>query len=135
MASNVAVTFLTALIVTWHVGANPVHAPDQPIKFESTPAAAVKVTTVSAVTSAEHTEPQFMPAGLLVTVPMPVPALVTVSGNVNVADTFFAPSIVTVHDPVPLHAPDQPANEAPVSGVAISWTEPGGKFAVHVTPQ
>src|SRR4051812_29422604 len=66
-----------------------------------------------------------------VTVPLPVPARMTVSGNVssvNVAVTLLAMSIVTVHGPVPVHAPLQPANVEPVDAAGggiravLSWT-------------
>ena len=43
VATNVAVTFLSLSIVTTHVLV-PVHAPDQPLKFESDDAVAVNVT-------------------------------------------------------------------------------------------
>src|SRR5438105_1931826 len=43
-----------------------------------TDVAAVKVTTVPVVKAVEHVAPQEIPAGLLVTVPLPAPALETV---------------------------------------------------------
>ena len=52
--------------------------------------------------------PQVIPAGLLVTVPLPVPAFTTVSvdcGRLNVAVTTGACVILTVQEPVPLHPP------------------------------
>ena len=70
--------------------------------------------------------PQLMPAGLLVTVPLPVPPFVTVSTGlfVNVAVTDRGPFICKVHvEELPEHAPLQPANVAP----AVAW-------AVRVTP-
>ena len=57
----------------------PVHAPVQPANVEPEPAAAVSVTCVPLAKLALHVEPQLMPAGLLVTVPVPVPASATVS--------------------------------------------------------
>ncbi len=64
--------------------------------------------------------PQFTPVGLDVTVPAPVPALVTVNANVvaellNVAVTERAAVIDTVQVLVPVHAPLQPANVEPVA--------------------
>src|SRR3989338_7418400 len=47
---------------------------------------------------------------------------VTVIIRLNVAVTVFAASIVTVHAPVPVHAPDHPANEEPVAAAAVSVT-------------
>ena len=44
------------------------------------------------------------------------------SVRLNVAVTDFAESIVTVHVPVPVHAPDHPANEEPVAAAAVSVT-------------
>ena len=41
---------------------------------------------------------------------------------VNVADTFFSASIVTVQPAVPLHAPDQPVKVNPVPAAAVSVT-------------
>ena len=43
--------------------------------------------------------------------------------NVNVAPTVLAPSIVTTHAPVPIQAPDQPANVEPVdaTGTNVTW--------------
>ena len=57
----------------------PVQAPDQPANVEPEPGAAVKVTDVPLAKLALHVDPQLMPAGLLVTVPVPVPASATVS--------------------------------------------------------
>ena len=68
-----------------------------------------------------------MPAGDDVTVPLPLPALLTVSANdcsVNVAVTVFAAFIATVHVPVPVHPPpDQPANVELALGVAVRVTD------------
>jgi len=78
---NVAVTDVLALTVTRHE-AVPVQAPDQPAKVDPAAATAVSVTTVPLANPALHLVPQLIPLGLLVTVPPPVPARVTV----NVAD-------------------------------------------------
>jgi hypothetical protein len=57
----------------------PVHAPDQPEKVELASGVAVRVTTVPALYGSEQSEPQLIPAGDEVMVPVPVPAaLVTV---------------------------------------------------------
>ena len=55
--------------------------PDQPVKVDPAAAAALSVTTVPAVYDCEQSLPQLMPAGLLVTVPLPVPDRVTVSSG------------------------------------------------------
>jgi hypothetical protein len=60
-----------------------------------------------------------------VTVPLPFPALLTVSvrAMVNVAFTVFAESIVTTHVPVPEQPPpDQAVKTDPESAVAVSVT-------------
>jgi len=66
-----------------------------------------------------------IPAGVPVTIPLPVPAFVTVSaiGTSNVAVTVAAADIVTVHEPVPVQPPPlQPLKVEPVAGVAVSVT-------------
>jgi hypothetical protein len=66
--------------------------------------------------------PQAIPDGLLVTVPVPAPLRVTVSAKVwcaKVAVTDTGCVGVSVHVPVPLHAPLQPVNTEPPSGTAI----------------
>src|SRR5262249_61763131 len=55
----------------------PEQAPPQPVKVELAPALAVSDTLVPCANDAEHVEPQSIPAGLLVTVPDPVPTFVT----------------------------------------------------------
>src|SRR5690554_356543 len=52
-------------------------SPPQPSNDEPVVAPAVSVTTASSSNVAEHSEPQSMPAGELVTTPSPVPDLVT----------------------------------------------------------
>jgi len=56
----------------------PEQAPDQRAKVEPEAAVAVKVTEVPELYVSEQSVPQLMPAGELVTVPEPAPALVTV---------------------------------------------------------
>jgi len=65
-----------------------------------------------------------MPAGLLVTIPAPVPLGVTVRTKVGVkiAVTVVAAETVTVQGPVPLHAPLQPVKTESLLGVAVSVT-------------
>src|SRR5690349_15681432 len=60
----------------------PVHAPVHPVKVEPLLGFAVSITDVPTVKLAVHVCPQLMPAGALVTVPVPVPELVTVSCTV-----------------------------------------------------
>jgi hypothetical protein len=57
----------------------PVHDPVHPAKIELSSGFAFSVMDVPAVKLAVHVSPQLMPAGVLVTVPDPVPESVTVS--------------------------------------------------------
>src|SRR5262245_20230949 len=81
---KVAVTFRACVIPTVHVLV-PLHPSKlQPVKLESLAALAVNVTLVpwsKAVLVAIHILSQLSPAGLEVTVPLPVPAFTTVSVN------------------------------------------------------
>ena len=79
----------------------PLHPPPlQPVNVEPEAGLAVSVTAVPEVKRVLHVLPQLSPPGLLVTVPLPVPALFTVRGNcwdgsVKVAVTVRLWSIVT----------------------------------------
>jgi len=118
-----------------------VHRPDHPAKVVPVAGAAVNTTFDALVKLAAHVPGQLIPAGLLVTVPVPVPASCTVMRTpdevkLNVAVTEAAAVSVKVHVPVPLHAPDQPANVEPVPGVAVSVTAvPTAMLPLHVVPQ
>ena len=50
----------------------PLHAPPKPPRLKPEPAVAVNVTDVPAAKLAVHVEGQLIPAGLLITVPLPV---------------------------------------------------------------
>jgi hypothetical protein len=76
---KVAVTDLSEFIVKVQVLLVPEQSPDQPAKVEPESAVAVRVTVVPEAKYATHSDPQLIPAGLLVTVPDPVPVLETVS--------------------------------------------------------
>jgi hypothetical protein len=75
---NVAPTEVAAFMVTLQVDV-PLQAPVQPAKVELGAGAAVSVTAVPGAKPAAQVAPQLMPAGLLVTVPVPVPEAVTVN--------------------------------------------------------
>ena len=75
---NVAVTVVAAETVTVHVPVPEQPPPLQPLKVEPAAGAAVRVTAVPPVKLAEQVTPQLIPAGELVTVPLPVPAGVIV---------------------------------------------------------
>lgn len=84
--------------------------------------------------------PQLMPAGVETTVPTPEPALVMLSvlvPRVNVAVTFVAAVIVTVHVPVPVQPPPlQPVNVEPAFGSAVSvMVVPSENASVQSLPQ
>jgi len=78
---KVAVTDCAALIVTVQLPV-PVQAPLHPAKLEPVAALATKVTLVPLAKFVLHVPGQLMPGGVLETVPLPVPARATVSGNV-----------------------------------------------------
>jgi heme exporter protein D len=70
---KVAVTLWLAFIVTLQVSAVPLHAPVQPAKTTFLlDGLAVRVTLVPLLKLAEHSVPQLMPLGLLVTLPEPL---------------------------------------------------------------
>lgn len=99
----------------------------------------MRVTDEPPVKVDEQVEPQLMPEGNEVTVPLPVPLLLTlkVYGPAKVAVTVLSESIVTVQEPVPEHPPpDQPVKVEPDAGVAARITvAPLVTFAVQVEPQ
>src|SRR2546428_11284781 len=114
--------------------------PLQPVKVEPAAGVAVSVTAVPLVKLAEQVAPQLMPAGELVTVPLPVPAGVTVRVkvcSVKVAVTVVAAESVTTQVPVPEQPPPvQPVKVEPAAGVAVSVTAvPLAKPALQVAPQ
>jgi hypothetical protein len=121
----------------------PLHVPpDHPPKIEPAAGVAVSTTCDPDGKDALQTEPQLIPEGLLVTVPLPVPLRVTVntggSAELKVALTCVLASSVTVQVTLfPLQPPpDQPVNVEPAAGVSVSTTcVPDLKPAVQVFPQ
>src|SRR5687767_11885389 len=84
---NVAVTVTSSFSVTVQLPV-PLHAPDHPVKAEPATGVAVRVTGWPFRYGDEHACPQSMPWGCELTVPVPLPAVVTVSrGWANVAVT------------------------------------------------
>jgi hypothetical protein len=123
------------LNVAWHVravvsvtapslqSASPLHPPN----VDPAAGVAVNVTAVPDAYGCVQSVPQLIPAGLLVTVPLPVPPLVTVNMTVGCTSVKFAVTllgavIVTEHAPVPAHDPLQLANAYPAAGAGVNCT-------------
>src|SRR5215831_12497325 len=85
---KVAVTVIGALTVTTQVPV-PEQGALQPANVEPEAAVAVSVTEVRDATDSAHVAPQLMPAGELVTVPLPEPALAT--DSITVAEVVPDP--------------------------------------------
>ena len=138
---KIAVTVCAEFIVTTQVLMPAQAAELHPANADPVSATAVKVTMDALSNPAEHVPPHVIPAGRLVTVPVPDPLSVTVSencgGGANVAMTCteLVP-IVMLHGAVPEHAPVHPANVELPDGVAVSVTvAPVLKLVEHVEPQ
>ena len=135
--ANVAVAVLAAVKLITHVPV-PEQAPDQPVNDEPPAAAAFNVTVVPTSYTALQVAPQLIPAGALVTLPEPLPALVTVSVGVarKCAVTLCATVSSTWQIPVPLQAPLQPVKRGPAAEAAVSVTTvPSSKSLLQVAPQ
>ena len=125
---KMATTLRAAVMETVHVPV-PVQSPSQPANAEPDAGVAVSVTEVPSVKVAEQVAPQLMPAGLLVTVPLPCFPTVSVR-MVGVEDvlvkgavTLRAALIVVVHvSAVPEQLPLQPEKDEPLAGLAVSVT-------------
>ena len=70
---KVAVTNSSEVIMTWQ-GLVPVQAVLQPENADPEAGEAVRMTTIPVAKLAEHDVPHSMPVGLLITVPLPLPA-------------------------------------------------------------
>ena len=109
----------------------PLHAPPQPAKVLPLEARAVSVTALVLVKLADalvQPAAQLNPLGLLVTLPVPVPDLVSVTKRVvaavvKLAVTLRALSMLTVQLLVPVQAPLQPLNVLPDAGCALKVTD------------
>jgi hypothetical protein len=131
MPTNVAVTDLADCIVTTQREPEAASHPRQPRNTLPSFAAAERVTTVLQSYAAEQTAPQLISVALggleaEVTVPFPMPPLVTLSMNcwsAKVAVTHFAASIVTVQvAPETASHPAHPTSSDPTSACAVSVT-------------
>ena len=81
MDVKVAVTEVAAFSVTTQVPVPLQPPPLHPVKDEPVPAAAVSVTGVPEAKAKRQLDPQLIPLGLLVTVPLPLPVLATESAK------------------------------------------------------
>ena len=139
---NVAVTEVLAVRFTLHVPVPEQPPPDQPPNVVPALGLAVSVTAVPLAKLALHVAPHVIPAGELLTVPVPLPDVRTdnwkllAAAVLNVAVTEALAAAIMLHADVPLQAPDQPANVELAFGVAVSVIAvPDGKLALHVCPQ
>src|SRR5437773_7101489 len=137
---KVAVTVVAAFKVTEQVPVPKQPPPLQPVKVEPVAGVAVSVTKVPLSNEAEQVAPQSIPGGSEVTVPLPVPALLTARVTlcgVKVAVTVVAAFRVTEQVPVPEQPPPlQPAKVEPLADVAVSVTKvPLSNVAEQVAPQ
>jgi hypothetical protein len=107
---KVAVTELGAFKVTLQV-VFPVHAPPQPPKPLFVPDVSLKVICVLWGKLAEHVVGQLMPAGLLVTVPVPAPSKLTVKSGLKLAETLAGVVTRRLQVLLPEQLPLQPAKE------------------------
>lgn len=102
------------------------HAPDQFENTDPDDGVAVRVTTVNFGNTFAHVEPQFIPTGLDVTTPVPVPDFEIVKVNADcmkLAVTDLNESMVTEHvGPLPAQAPDQPLKLQLPAGEAFRLT-------------
>ena len=133
-------TEVAAFVVTMQVPVPEQPPPLQPVKVEPASGVAVRVTAVPTVNEAEQAAPQEIPEGALLTVPPPVPVLVTLRANdcwTKPAVTEAAALIVTMQVPVPEQPPPlQPEKVEPAVGVAVKVTAvPLANGPEHVAPQ
>src|SRR5947199_496926 len=93
--------------------AAPVQPPFQDANASLFAGVSLKVTCVLGGKLAEQVLGQLIPGGLLVTVPVPVPASTTVSctPGSNAALTLSCAVMDTLQDPVPAHPPLQPSKK------------------------
>jgi len=84
--ANAAPTVVAVAIATVHAPV-PEQPPDQPVKIAPAAGVAVSVTLVPVLNVAEHVAPQMIPAGALLTVPLPVRVTVKVAGAVEAGNS------------------------------------------------
>jgi hypothetical protein len=125
LVANVAVTVVAPLTVTVQVPV-PLQAPLQPVKTEPEAALAVSVIGVPTATTWVQSEPQAIPAGTLVTVPPPLPFLLT--DKVAVVVPVVEPLTPREMESPPAVKVTLPANAPAVVGrkrTVMAWLAPG----------
>jgi hypothetical protein len=121
--SNTARVETGAATVSLQLAPWPAHAPVHCSKVAPESGVAVSVSFVPVSKRAMQAEPQSIPEGELLTSPGPDVLTDTVWTLWKIAPTSGIPVIVSAQVAlVPLHAPVQPANLEPASGVALSVT-------------
>src|SRR5581483_4025458 len=137
VAVKIALTLVLLLTVTWHAPV-PLHAPDHPEKTAFAAAVATRLTCAPLSKTALHVVWQSIPAGVLVTVPKPVPEIATESDasatKLAVTELFCFRSITQF--PMPAHEPLHPAKRELVPAEALRTTcVPVLNTALHVFSQ
>lgn len=122
-----ALTVWFVFSVTTQVSTPLQPLPFHPAKLNPLVGVAMSVTWVPMAKLAVQLDGQLIPLGLLVTVPVPAPEVVTVRTAevpaLKVAVTEMAPFIVTWQLPAPAHPPPlQPENSDPDPADAVSVT-------------
>ena len=138
-ASNPAPTAVGAAPIVGAHAPAPEQESDQPRKCDPVAATAISATVEPKTNGELHRSPQSIPAGALVTVPRPVPVLVTTIGKLSsskTAVTVAAAVSETVQLPLPVQAPVQALNLEPAAGCGLSVTLVfQSKAALQVVPQ
>ena len=100
----VALLVIVGLVLTRTKRGGTTQAPPQPTNDEPVAAAAFKASKVPVSNRFEQVAPQLMPAGVEVTVPLPVPCLVTVIAIVGEGGgaLLFKPSVGPLSAPQPV---------------------------------
>lgn len=122
-----AMTEVAAVMSTVHVPVPEHPAPLQPVKVDPVSAVAVNETLVLDGNEYEQDDPQSIPVGLLITVPLPVPPLLTFNvyevDMSKLAVTEMASVMLTVQTPVPVQPPPlHPVNVDPLPATAVRVT-------------
>ena len=130
--TNVAVTDRLASISTLQLPV-PAQAPLHPVNVLPESATAVRVTLVPDWYGAEQLIPQLIPAGLLETVPAPVPSLATVSWYVGMAAVTLSVAPFEVALPsvfVAMQRKTDPLSESAAGGVVYEEAVAPGMFTL-----